>query len=94
MCIAVAGFCHVQYVRSLGRDDAWWLVVLGLGLQLGRPVDVGLPLHGILVLQVQPGNLQVCFKLVVHAVLLLSCLKISWKFAVGKKSSFYSLTVF
>ena len=28
------------------------------------------------------------------AALLLSCLKISWKFAVGKKSSFYSLTVF
>ena len=50
-------------------------VILSLSEQNSRPVDVGLPLHGILVLQVQPGNLQVSFKLVVHAVLLLSCLK-------------------
>ena len=48
-------------------------IVLGLREQDGGPVDVRLPLHGVLVLQVESRNLQVGLELVVNAVLLLSC---------------------
>ena len=48
-------------------------VVLGLREQDGGPVDVRLPLHGVLVLQVESRDLQVGLELVVNAVLLLSC---------------------
>ena len=50
-------------------------IILGLSEQDGCPVDVGLPLHGVLVLQVEPGDLQVGLQLVVYTVLLLSCLQ-------------------
>ena len=50
-------------------------VVLGLREQDGGPVDVRLPLHGVLVFQVESRNLQVGLELVVNAVLLLSCFK-------------------
>ena len=48
-------------------------VVLSLREQDGGPVDVRLPLHGVLVLQVESRNLQVGLELVVNAVLLLTC---------------------
>ena len=50
-------------------------VILGLREQDGGPVDVRLPLHGVLVFQVESRNLQVGLELVVNAVLLLSCFK-------------------
>ena len=48
-------------------------IVLGLREQDGGPVDVRLPLHGVLVLQVESRDLQVGLELVVNAVLLLTC---------------------
>merc|ERR1719458_1666731 len=50
-------------------------IILGLSEQDGCPVDIGLPLHRVLVLQVEPGDLQVGLQLVVYTVLLLSCLQ-------------------
>jgi hypothetical protein len=47
-------------------------LVFGLRLELSCPIDVCLALDGVLVLQVEPGNLQVGFKFVVDAVLLLA----------------------
>lgn len=45
------------------------LLVPRLGLQKGGPVDEGLCLDGVVVLQVQSGYLQVGFELVVDGVL-------------------------
>ena len=46
-----------------------------MSLKLGRSIDVGLALDRVLVLQVEPGDLQVRLQLVVDAVLLLAGLK-------------------
>ena len=45
---------EVEYSALTDFIDYLQIVVLSLGLQLGGPVDVGLALHGVLVLQVQP----------------------------------------
>ena len=55
--------------------DDLQVVVLGLRLQLCRPVDEPLRLHCVLVLHVQPGDLEVRLQLVVHRVLLLAVLQ-------------------
>ena len=51
--------------------DNLQLGILGLRLQLRRPVDVGLALGRVVVLQVEARDLQVRLQLVVDSVLLL-----------------------
>ena len=47
--------------------------VLGLSLERGGAVDVGLAAAGVLVLEVEPGDLEVRLQFVVDGVLFLTC---------------------